>query len=118
MDLAKTVAIVIAGIFARTVAYTFVIVATIFQATVDVVLIRVDQGARGNRRLNQRLDRHLLDVCQHSNHNVTAAFNHSEDRRFLALKRATSTGSFESPSSAGMPFFTTSSGWPLCPATM
>lgn len=66
MAFTKTVAIVIAGIFPRTMAHAFVPVAPFLQATLDVVLIGVDQGAWSYDGLDQRFDRHLLHVGQHS----------------------------------------------------
>src|SRR5688572_12403989 len=113
MDFTKAVTIVITGIFTRTVAHAFVIVAPCIQAAVDVIRIGVDQGPRGNRGWNQRLDRHLLDVLQHLNHHIATALDHAEDRRFLTFERPASPGPLESPSSAQAPFFATSSGWPL-----
>ena len=118
MDFTKAVAIVIAGIFPRTMAHTFVIVAPFLQAAVNVVLIGIDQSARRDRSLDQRFDRYLLDVFQHPNDDVAATFDHAEDRRFLGGKGTSPSGSLESPSSPRAPLFATSSGWPLCPATM
>src|SRR5688500_16348840 len=118
MHFTKTVAIVITGIFTRTMASTFVLVAPCLQATIDIVRIAVDQGAWGYRGWNQRLDRHLWHVGQHPHHDGTAAFDHAEDRRFLALECAASPCPLASPSSAGTPFLATLLGWPLCPATI
>src|SRR5918997_642860 len=118
MGFTKAVTIVITRILTCTVTNAFVIIAPFHQATVDVILVGVDQSVRGNGRLNQRLDRHLLDVCQHPNDNRSAAFNHAEDGRFFAFKRAASPCALESSPSTGAPFFATSSGCPLCPATM
>src|SRR5688572_8596161 len=117
-ELKKAVTIVITSVFSRTVTHAFVIVAPFFQATVDVILICIDKATQSNRGLNQRLDRHLLDVFQHPNDHVAAAFNHAEDRRFLGGEGTSPSDSLESPSSPRAPFFATSSAWPLCPATM
>src|SRR5688572_27507375 len=109
MDFTKAVASVIAGICPRTMAHPFVIVTPCLQAAVDVVPIAIDQSTRRDRRLDQRFERHLLDVCQHPNDHVAATFDHAEDRRFLAGEGTAPSASLESPSSPRAPFVATAS---------
>jgi hypothetical protein len=47
------------------------------QASVDVVLVCVDAGALGNRRLDDRLDRLLLHVGQHTHDDLAASLDHA-----------------------------------------
>ena len=67
--------------------------------------------------LDQRADRHLLDVLQHPDHDLAAALQHPEDRRLLLGQRPPAALPLQPPSAAGPPFFFTASGFPLCPAT-
>src|SRR5687767_6804049 len=118
MDFTKAVTIVITSVFPRTVANALALVAPFLQVAIDVVLIGVEHGSRRNCGLDQRLDRHLLHVFQHPNDNGSTAFDHAEDRWFLAFERPASPGPFEAPSPSRAPFLAISLGWPLWPATM
>ena len=83
VNFAKSVTVVIASVFARTMTNAFVFVASLWQSSVNVVLIRVNTSVRDNCSLNQGFDRHLLHVFRHPNQDVAAAFNYPEDRGFL-----------------------------------
>ena len=62
MHLAEPVPVVVPGVLARRMADRFVAVAPLDQAAVDVILIGVNQRPLGDRPLDQRADRRLLDV--------------------------------------------------------
>jgi len=54
----------------------------------------------------------------HPNHHLSATLDHPEDRWLLRGECAASAFPFASSAPATPPFFFTSSGFPLCPATM
>src|SRR4030095_2158852 len=114
----KAIAVIIPSIFATAVTDAGMRIAPRFQAAINVVLIRVNTGTWRNGRLDQGFDRPLLDVFQHPNHHLSSTLDHPEDRWLLRGECAASTFPFESSASAAPPFFFTSSGFPLCPATM
>ena len=99
-------------------ADALMLVAPLVQTAIDVVLIRVNTRARCNRRLEQRLDRQLLDVFQHPTDDITATLDHPDNRRLLGGKRAPSPLALEPSAPPAPPLFATSSGLPLWPATM
>ena len=69
--------------------------------------------------LNQRLDGPLLDVCQHEYDHLSTTLNHAKDRWLLGFKCPSAALAFERHCAGpATPFFATSSGLPLCPATM
>src|SRR4051812_2816094 len=83
MDLAETVAILIARVLAATVADRLVLIAPGRQTGVDVVLVGVDTGALGHGGLDDRLDRLLLHVGQHAQPPLPAALHQAQDRGFF-----------------------------------
>src|SRR4051812_44883996 len=117
MHLAEPIAVVVPGELARRMADGAVCVAPLRQPGVDVVLVGVDGRPRGDRPLDQRADRHLLDVGQHPDDDLAAPLDHPEDRRLLLGQSPPARRPFQPPSPARSPFFATASGWPLCPAT-
>src|SRR6478752_3182130 len=117
MHFTEPVPVVVSGVFARRVADRLVAVTPLAQATVNVVLVGVNRAPLGDRRLDQRADRHLLDVLQHPDHDRAAALQHTEDRRLLLGQGSPAALPLEPSSSGGAAFFLTASGWPLCPAT-
>src|SRR3954468_12076703 len=88
MHLAEPITVIIAGELARLVADRLVVIAPVVQTAVDVVLIGVNYTPLGDRPLDQGTDRHLLDVLQHPDHDLTAPLQHPEDRRLLLGPRA------------------------------
>jgi len=62
MDLAESVAVLVAGTLAASMADRLVLVAPGWQARVDAILVRVDEGAFDDGGLDDRLDRCLLHV--------------------------------------------------------
>src|SRR5262249_9482179 len=92
-------------------------VAPLGEPGVDVVLVGVNGAPRGDRRLDQRADRPLLDIGEHPDHDLTGPLDHPEHRRLLLLQRPPARRPLQPPSPAGPPLFLTASGWPLCPAT-
>src|SRR4051795_7833978 len=118
MDLAETVAILIARVLAASVADRLVPIAPGRQTGVDVVLVSVDTGALGHGGLNDRLDRLLLHIGQHAQHHLTAALDQAEDRRLVLRQRAASRRALQPAPAPEPPLLATAAGWPLCPATM
>ena len=47
---------------------------------VDIILIGLDPSPRCDELLDQRLDRGLFDILQHSDHHRATALDHPEDR--------------------------------------
>src|SRR4051812_15791928 len=68
VDLAEAVAVLVAGVFAATVADGLVLIAPGRQAGIDAVLVGVDASALGHGGLDDRLDRLLLHIGQHAQH--------------------------------------------------
>src|SRR3954464_1987587 len=91
----ESVAVIIAGVFALGMADGFVSVAPVFQTSIDVVLVGMDQGALGDGLLDDGVDRRLLDIGQHVENNLPAALDHTKDRRFLLLQSAATRGAFQ-----------------------
>ena len=53
------------------------------QAGIDAILVRVDEGARGDSVGDDRLDRPLLQVGQHMQDYLAATLDKAEDRRHV-----------------------------------
>ncbi len=111
----KAIAVVIPRIFSPAVTDAFMRIAPLFQAALNIVLIRVHIATRRNRRLHQWLDRPLLDVLQYLNDHLATALDHPEDRGLLRGEGAAAAFPLEASAPAAPPFFTTASGVPLCP---
>lgn len=90
-----------------------VAVTPIFQAGVDIVFVGVDQSALGDGLLDDRLDRHLLNIGQQVENNLTAALDQGEDGRFFLLESAATRGAPQPPPPPASPLFSTLAGWPL-----
>src|SRR3954453_23271395 len=118
MDLAETVAVLIARVLPATVAHRLVPIAPGWQTGVDVVLVSVDTGALGHGGLDDRLDRLLLPIGQHAQPPLPAALDQTEDRRLVLRQRAASRRSRQPAAASEPPPLATAAGWPLCPATM
>ena len=58
------------------------------QASVDVVLIGVDEGAGRDGGRDDRPDGLLLHIGRHPQHDLTATLNQPQDRRLLLRQRA------------------------------
>src|SRR3954470_16641353 len=116
VDLAKAVAILVTGILAAAMADSLVPVAPVLQAGVDVVLVGVDEGALGDAGLDDRSDRRLPDVGQHSDHHLAATLQQAQDRRLLLRQRAAPGRTPQPPASPRTPLLATAAGLPLCPA--
>src|SRR5258708_2754050 len=97
----KAITILIPRILACGVIDRFVVKAPLFQATVDVVFIGKNQAAYLNGLFEQWLDRGLLDICQHTDHDFPIALDHAQNRRFFTCKGAASA----------CPFVPTATAW-------
>src|SRR4051812_50045488 len=116
MDLAETVAILIARVLPATVAHRLVPIAPGWQTCVDVVLIGVDTGTLGHGGLDDRLDRLLLHIGQHAQHHLPTALDQAQDRRFFLPQRAPSPRPPPPAAAARPPPFGPPAGWALGPA--
>ncbi len=117
MDLAKPVPVLVAGILAAGVANRLVPVTPGWQAGVDGILVRMDEGARDDGGCDDRLDRGLLHIGQHAQHDLAAALDQAKDRWLVLLQRATARRACQPAAPPEPPLLATSSGCPLCPAT-
>src|SRR3982750_3114966 len=117
MDLAESVPVVIPRALAGRGTDRLVLVAPLDQPAGDVVFIGVHRSPLDYHQIDQGADRRLLDVPQHPDHDLAAALQHPEDRRLLLRQRPPAASPFQASASPGPPFFLTSSGCPLCPAT-
>ena len=117
VDFAKTVAILITGILTTGVTHRLVAIAPSGQAGVDVILIGVNERARGDSLADDRLDRCLLHIRQHVQNDLSAALDQAEDWRLVLFQRASAWRALKPATLSRAPLFTTSAGWPLCPAT-
>src|SRR5262245_163320 len=117
MDLAEPIPVVVPGELPRRMADRPVGVAPLGEPMGDVILVRVDRAPRGDRRLDERADRLLLDVGQHPDDDLSGPLDHPKDRRLLLRQRPPAPLAPQPPASSRSPFFLTASGWPLWPAT-
>ncbi|VFN04112.1 MAG: hypothetical protein BECKG1743E_GA0114224_106944, partial [Candidatus Kentron sp. G] len=70
MHFAKPITILITGILAVAMANRLMAVSPFRQTIIDVILIRIHQSSRRNRRGNHRTDGFLLHILQHLNYNL------------------------------------------------
>jgi hypothetical protein len=117
VHLAEAVAVVIARVLAPGVADGLVAVAPVLQAAVDVVPVRVHQGASGGAPLDDGPDRHLLHVREHPQDDLAAALQQAQDGRLVLLERAPAGSTPQPPAAARPPFLATAAGRPMWPAT-
>ncbi len=117
MHLAEAVAVFVASVFAAPMADRLVPVAPGWQAGVDAVFVRVDEGARGDGGGDDRLDRGLLHVGQHAQHDLAAALDQAKDRRLVLLQRAAARRACQLAPAPEPALLATAAGCPLCPAT-
>src|SRR5438552_5679253 len=114
----KAIAVIIPRLCAPAVTDACMRLAPRFQAAINVIRIRVNTGPWRNRRFDQGCDRPWLDGFQPPNHHLSATLDHPEDRWLRRGECAASAFPFASSAPATPPFFCTSAGFPLCPATM
>ncbi len=117
VDLAEAVPVLVAGIFASGVADGLVPIAPSWQAGIDCIFIRVDEGARIDGGGDDRLDRSLLHVGQHAQHHLSATLDQAKDRWLVLLQRAATRRACQPAAAPEPPLLATSAGCPLCPAT-
>ena len=117
VDLAEAVAVLVAGILAAPMADRLVLVAPGWQASVDAILVRVDEGAFRDCGLDDRLDRGLLHVGQHVQDHLAAALDQAEDGWLVLRQRAAARCACQPATPSEPPLLATAAGWPLCPAT-
>ena len=117
VHLAEPVAALVAGILTTAVADRLVPQAPGVQAGVDALLVGVDQAAGSHGALDDRLDRPLLHVGQHAQHDLTAALDQAQDGRLVLGRRAPAWRACQPATAPEPPLLATAAGWPLCPAT-
>jgi hypothetical protein len=117
VDFAEAVAIRITRILAPPMADRLVPVAPARQAGIDGVLVGVDERARRDGRLDDRLDCCLPDIVEHLQNDVAVALDQAADRWLLRLQGAPAGGSFEPAAPSEAAFLATAAGLPLWPAT-
>jgi hypothetical protein len=117
VDFAEAVAILITRILAPPMADRLVPVAPARQAGIDGVLVGVDERARRDGRLDDRLDCCLPDIVEHLQNDVAVALDQAADRWLLRLQGAPAGGSFEPAAPSEAAFLATAAGLPLWPAT-
>jgi len=110
VDFMVTVPVLVPGIFPGGVTHSAMSVSPLSHSAIDVVLVREHPRLGGDRRSNQGLDGHLLDVFEHSDENLPRSLDDTENRRFLLLESASSTGCFQAVSSSSTAFFLTAPG--------
>jgi hypothetical protein len=115
VDLTEAVAVLIAGVFAPSMADRLVTIAPGRQASVDLVLVGVDEAVLGGR--DDRLDRGLLHIGQSVEDQLATPLDQAEDGRLLLFQRAAARRSRQPAAAAEPPLLATAPGWPLCPAT-
>jgi len=98
-------------------ANRFVPIAPGWQASVDAILVRVDESARDDCGGDDRLDRGLLHVGQHVQHDLATALDQAKDRWLVLLQRAAARRACQPAAPSEPPLLATAAGWPLCPAT-
>src|SRR4051795_8427527 len=117
VDLAEAVAVLVPGVLAPRVAHGLVAVAPFLQSGVDVVLVRVHEGARGDTSLDDGPDSRLLHVGQHPYDDLAASLEQPQDRRLVLVERTAAGRAPQPPASAAAPLLATAAGLPLWPAT-
>jgi len=105
MDLMEAVAIFVTGILAGAVTNRLVLIAPLWQATVDIIFVGQYKGTRQNRLLDQRPDCFLAYVLQHPYDNLAAALDHAEDRGLFLFQRAAPACTLEAVSPPFTAFF-------------
>src|SRR3954463_8159436 len=88
VHLAEAIPVLVAGVFAAPVTDRLVLIAPALQASVDTVLVGVDEGTLGNCGRDDRLDRDLLHVGQHVQDHRATALDQAEDGRLVLRQRA------------------------------
>src|SRR5215211_3809781 len=105
------------GILTPGMADRLVLIAPGGQASVDAILVGVDEGALSNGARDDRLDRPLLHVGQHVQDHLTTSLAQAEDRGLILLRRAPTRYAPQLAAPPRAPLLATAAGWPLCPAT-
>jgi len=113
----QAIPVIIPRIFPPAVTDAFMRIAPLFSAAIHSVLIGVHTRTWRHRRLDQGLDRPLLDMCQQAHDHLATTLDHPADRRRRRGEGAAAAFPREASAPAVAPFFTLSSGFPLWPAT-
>ena len=102
VNFVKPITIFISGIFTVGVIDCFVVIAPLCQASINVVLIGINECAWLDGLLNKRLNGGLLDIFKHMDDYLSPALDHPEDGRFL-LSQGSSTALTLEPTAASPP---------------
>ena len=117
MNFAEAVPVLVAGVFAGRVADGLVPVAPGWQAGVDGILVRMDEGARRDGSGDDRPDRGLLNVGQQAQDHLSAALDQAEDGWLVLFQRAAARRACQLAAAPKPPLLATFFGCPLWPAT-
>src|SRR4051812_2416752 len=117
VHLAEAVPVLVAGILTPGMADRLVLIAPGGQASVDAILVGVDEGALSNGARDDRLDRPLLHVGQHVQDHWPTSLDQAEDRGLILLRRLLRRAPTRYASPPRAPLLATAAGWPLWPAT-
>ncbi len=93
------------------------LIAPVWQATVDIIFVSVDLSPFCHARLDNGLDRRLLNIGKHAKKDLPTSLDHSEDGWLLLFKSAAARRSLEASAPAWTAFFWVAAGLPLWPAT-
>ena len=113
MNLMEAIAIFVTGVFASTMTHRVMVKTPFWQAMVDVIFIGIDPCSWGNKGLDERTDRRLLDILQPPNYHRPATLNPPENRRFFFLQGPPPPCPLQPTPTPSAAFFFTASGCPL-----
>src|SRR5215212_2319466 len=99
MHLKEAIVVVITSILALTVIDGQMLIAPLFQASIDVVFIGKNGRTQLNRFCQNGLDGALLNVVEHVQNDLTVTLDHTEHWRLFPGQRTASRCAFE-PSAA------------------
>ena len=91
MNLANTIPIFIAGVFALSMINHLVGVAPISYFIINVVLVRIENSTLGHTGFYHRLNRLLLHIRQNTQANQATAFDQAKDWILFISTRATTS---------------------------
>ena len=113
MNLMEGISVLVTGVFAPAVTHGMMIKTPILQRVINRVFIGMNARSGGDKGLDQRADRGLLDILQHPDDHRAAPLDHAENRWFLLLQGAPAPRALQPAPTPPATFFFTASGRPL-----
>ncbi len=83
----------------------FTIITPLLKPVVNAVFISINQRSRRYEFCNQGLDCYLLDIRQHTDHNLPTPLDHAKDRRLFFLQSTATTSTSQTVTAGCPPFF-------------